>query len=96
MRATVRMLGVHGVKNYQAALEPALAAQRLAMWWREAVSIGLSLPSESQHLFTMDIAYYAHQLHRHTAKAPMSLDCSTLKSKSSSSPGPGSVVRPMT
>ena len=64
----LRILGVHGVKNYQDGLAPAQAAERLAGWWRAATCKGLGLPEDESCPLSMDLAYYAHRLHLGTAQ----------------------------
>jgi hypothetical protein len=59
----LRVLGVHGVKNYQPGLTPGQAAERLAGWWHHAICRGLGLPAERRDLVDMHVAYYAHRLH---------------------------------
>jgi hypothetical protein len=59
----LRILGVHGVKNYQPGLNPRQAAERLAGWWRSAICMGLALPKECAHVAIIDVAYYAQHLH---------------------------------
>jgi hypothetical protein len=64
----LRILGVHGVKNHQGGLEPAVAAERLAGWWTSAVRKGLGLSEYGESLLTINMAYYAHRLHLGTAQ----------------------------
>jgi hypothetical protein len=67
-RDVLRILGVHGVKNHQAGLEPEQAARRLAGWWRSATLAGLGMPKDRSDLLGIDVAYYAHRLHLGTAQ----------------------------
>lgn len=64
----LKILGVHGVKNYQSGIEPPQAAQRLAEWWRRAVWKGLGLSVDTENPLTVNMAYYAHRLHLGTAQ----------------------------
>lgn len=64
----LRILGVHGVRNYQGGLEPLEAADRLGVWWRNAICDGLSLPKEKLDVISVRVAYYAHRLHLRTAQ----------------------------
>jgi hypothetical protein len=64
----VRVLGVHGVKNYQPGLEPGEAAARIAGWWAPAIRKGLGLPDGQPGLVQVDVAYYAHRLQREVAQ----------------------------
>jgi len=73
----LRILGVHGVKNYQSGLKPDEAAERIAGWWRAAICMGLGRPKDQVGLISMDVAYYAHQLQRGVAQGdedPCELD----------------------
>jgi hypothetical protein len=65
---TLRVLGVHGVKNHQPGLEPGAAAARLAGWWRPAIHRGLCLPAEQAGRIDVAVAYYAHRLRREVAQ----------------------------
>jgi hypothetical protein len=64
----LRILGVHGVRNYQGGLESAKAAERLGRWWNNAVCEGLSLSEERSDLLNVKVAYYAHRLHLHASQ----------------------------
>ena len=63
----LRVLGVHGVKNYQPGLTPADAAARLTGWWDSAMRKGLGLPGRRAAALAVRVAYYAHRLHEGTA-----------------------------
>ncbi|WP_405996671.1 serine peptidase [Streptomyces sp. NBC_00829] len=63
----MKILGVHGVHNYQAGLHARQASHRLATWWRDAILNGLEAESEEGRL-GVDVAYYAHHLHRGIAQ----------------------------
>ena len=65
---TLRILGVHGVRNYQEGLAPSKAAERLGRWWHNAVCEGLNISSERSDLLSVKVAYYAHRLHLHTSQ----------------------------
>jgi len=60
----MRIVGVHGVGNYDAAGTPAQAAERLAAAWAEALGIDVDLR----------VAYYAHHLHGETAQSIADID----------------------
>jgi hypothetical protein len=64
--ASIGILGVHGVHNYQDGLSPAEAAERLAGWWGDAVRSGLRLATGASPI-SVDVAYYAHHLRAGTA-----------------------------
>ena len=49
-----RILGVHGVGNFQPGLDPVAASGRLSDWWRSALK---TLPSREPQL---EVFYYAH------------------------------------
>jgi hypothetical protein len=57
----LRVLGVHGVGNWQPGLAPAEAAERLSGWWRPPLLDGLGLAPDSGAL-SVEVAYYAHRL----------------------------------
>lgn len=63
----LRVLGVHGIKNYQPGLAPADAAERLSGWWGGAIRNGLGLPEHQEAALVVNVAYYAHRLHTGTA-----------------------------
>jgi hypothetical protein len=54
-----RILGVHGVGNYRAGLDPAGAARRLASTWQRALAGG---PLADGSGVKLAVAYYAHHL----------------------------------
>ena len=49
-----RILGIHGVGNFQPGLDTAAASERLSDWWRSALG---KLPSAELQL---EVYYYAH------------------------------------
>ena len=55
----LRLLGVHGVGNFQPGLDPSAAAERLAKWWVSALHKGYAFERAD---LVVDIAYYAHRL----------------------------------
>jgi hypothetical protein len=66
--AETRILGVHGVGNYQAGLDAAAAAERLGGWWRSALT-GFPLDGVDLEVF-----YYAHRIAPPTRQGGDGLD----------------------
>jgi hypothetical protein len=62
-----RILGVHGVGNFQPGLDPVAASGRLSDWWRSALK---TLPSPELQL---DVFYYAHLVAKPVAQGGESL-----------------------
>lgn len=54
-----RILGVHGVGNFQPHLDPVAASGQLSVWWRSALK---TLPSQ------LEVFYYAHLVSRPAAQ----------------------------
>nr|WP_052478053.1 hypothetical protein [Kibdelosporangium sp. MJ126-NF4]CEL15646.1 hypothetical protein [Kibdelosporangium sp. MJ126-NF4]CTQ90315.1 hypothetical protein [Kibdelosporangium sp. MJ126-NF4] len=59
-----RILGVHGVGNYQAGLDPVAASGLLTRRWSTALHRNLSMPTG----LDMSVAYYAHRLSQDIAQ----------------------------
>lgn len=63
-----RILGVHGVGNFQSGLDAAAAAERIAGWWRCALT---GFPLDGVHL---EVFYYAHHVAPATPQGAGGLD----------------------
>lgn len=68
MSAT-RILGVHGVGNFQPGLDPVAASSRLSDWWRSALK---TLPSPELQL---EVFYYAHLVSPPVAQGDAGVSC---------------------
>lgn len=63
-----RILGVHGVGNFQPGLDASAAAERIAGWWRSALT---GFPLDGVHL---EVFYYAHRIAPATRQGVGDLD----------------------
>jgi hypothetical protein len=66
----MRILGIHGIGNFQVGLSPQQAAELLSQRWRAALRPGL----DPNGVIDLHVTYYAHCLTRDEPQAPDSLD----------------------
>jgi hypothetical protein len=77
---TLRIVGVHGVGNYQGDLEPGPAAALISGWWHRAIHKGLGhtgdalTADDGSGPVLVQMAYYAHHLHTATTQGHQDLE----------------------